>query len=723
MESIKQIKALCFVRLRLLWNTLKSKSGISKIIGMGFAAILMIIATASGAYDILEAIYKLPFSNLISEWAVGLLVIYGIFVVFTGDLVSGHTLNTGQMSSDFHYLSTLPIPTTILIFIKIFERLITDYFGILFLLPALIGIACYKAYTPKAFLIAILIYLEISITIGLFINLTLICLTRFFKTSTINNFFSIFGYISAILTLIPFLALSNFNPNYIPTILEKMAFLQDNFEWLILPLKWLAVPLLYSTPFCNEFGKLTILWLLIISFLTLLFHQAVKNKWFNYVHSSKTLSYSIKNKRFFKGLFWKELIMLKSDFNLLINAILMPISIIIVEIYFLKQVFSFTSIHTVMNFIYGSIIYFSLFGPINIIGYEGKAISLLEILPISPGQLLKKKYYFWLIIALIIFVPSTIITLKFLSFDFYTILIQTILTILFSAASIWVTVSISAIFAKYDTAILQQHSSFIGKMAAMAVMSILLPLKEISWFNFYSISLFLVISILCYIKAKACLIFRQDQESLYSEDNLMIDSLFLLFSFTYIENGINQFFYSIIPDTDTGIWSWVLSLFFMLPFLIIYRKKSSTIIPKTNLINFSKAILIAFISVIVSISYLKYNSNTLNLIISDINQIKDFCNYIYIPKYFWQVLMLLLSSLFMTSVVRRVDEYLLTNNNFFIKVLGLSMILLLSLHHLIPFTVFFLLTLLLFNYKNYNSSITIYSSLLFFTSIFYYLIF
>ena len=128
MNKLRQIKALYKIRLLLLLNNIKSKAGLGKIIGMGLAALVMILTTASGASDLLEGIFKLPYADIIAEWGIGLLVLYGIFIVFTGDLVSGHTLNAGQMSSDFHYLSTLPISPIIVIFVKIFDRLITDYF-------------------------------------------------------------------------------------------------------------------------------------------------------------------------------------------------------------------------------------------------------------------------------------------------------------------------------------------------------------------------------------------------------------------------------------------------------------------------------------------------------------------------------------------------------------------------------------------------------------------
>ena len=723
MGTIKQIKALFLIRLRLLYNTIRSKAGIGKFIGLSFAAFIMIIATASGASDILEAIFKLPFANIIAEWGIGILIIYAIFIVFTGDLVSGHTLNTGQMSSDFHYLSTLPLSPTILIITKVFERLITDYFGILFLLPAFIGISCYRAFTFNAIAAALLLYFEISFLIGLSINLTMICLTRFFKNSTINNFFSIFGYISAILTLIPFLMLSNFNPSHVPIVIEKIDYLQEKLGCLLSPMKWMASTILYSTPFSMAFLKLTILWLITVVFLTFLFRLAIVNNWFAYVHSNKSVSSVSKGKRLFKGLFRKEFLMIKSDLNLLVNAILMPISIIAVEIYFLKRVFSFTSVYSIMNFIFGSIIYFSMFGPINIIGYEGKAISLLESMPITPAQLIKKKYAFWVIIALIIFIPATIITFRTLAFDWLITLNAAMLTTAFTLASVWITVSLSAIFAKYDAKVLQQHSTFLGKMTAMALMSLLLPLKSLSWLNCYTLLIFIALAVLCYTKAQTLLAFRQDREALKTSSYSRLNCLLLFFSFIAIEGSINQFFYSVIPDTDTGIWAWCLTLFLTLPFLLLIRKDSSPILPKTNFKDFIKSVATAIISLAIVIFYLKYNPNLASSIISYSNHIAEFSKILFIPEFIWKIVMFLLAVLMMITVVKRAEEHFLSEKNRLLVFLGCLLILLVSVNRLIPFIAVYLLVLTMLTFKQQKTSVSFYSSILFFSGLFYYLIF
>lgn len=711
----------------------------------------MIISTAAASSDLLEGIYKLPYAEIIAIWGIGFLILYGIFVVFTGDLVSGHTLNTGQMSSDFHYLSTLPVSPTILIFIKLFERLITDYFGILFLLPALIGISCYKAYTLNAFLAAILLFFEISILIGLLINLVNICLTRFFKLSTINNIYSIFGYISAILAFIPFLIFSDFNPNHAKIVVEKIIYLQENFGWLMQPIKWMATPIFHSTPFCVEFGYITLLWLILAVFFTFLFHIAVKNNWFSYVHSSKSVASKTNNRRLFSGLLWKEWLMVKSDLNLLVNAILMPISVIAIEIYFLKRVFSFTSMFTVMNFIWGSIIYFSLFGPINIIGYEGKAISFLESLPITPSKLISKKYCFWAMLALSIFVPATIITFKVIDFDWYVTGKAAILTTLFTLASVWVTVCLSAIFANYETVVLQQHSSFIGKMVAMFLMSLLLPVKSLSLLNFYSLIIFATITYLCYLKAQSYIAFRNDKEAMLSENHQIINCCLLFLSFLAIQISIKQFFFSLVPDTDTGIWPWCLSLGAMFLFFILAKKKDSPFFPKlpinstckqekdslskpssqtiirwrdNPLFYIFKIFIISLTSLIITYGYFWINPNSLKILKTDILQIIDFFSIISIVKPIWTAIVFFLLTIFMISAVRRIEEYFFTKScNKLINLLGITLLVLVATKNLM-FPVFVFVSIMQILKDKENRFATVfYSSILYFSILFAYLIF
>ena len=720
MKYLRQIKALSFIRLKLLWNTIFTKAGLGKMVGMGFAAVIMIIATSAAASDLLEVIFKLPYSNLLASWAVGIVVIFSIFVVFTGDLVSGHTLNTGQMSSDYHYLSTLPISAPILIFIKLFERIITDYFGILFLLPVLVGISCYRAYTINAFLAGFLIYAEIGLTTGLLINLVMILLTRFFKASAINNFFSIFGYASALLTLIPVLLFSEFKPSYIPKILEIIDYINEYASWIVAPMHWIATPLLSSTPFCEEFLKFSILWFAITIILTTVFYFAIKNNWASHVHTNKKVK-AYKQIKLFSGLLYKEFLMLKSDFNLLVNAVIMPVSIILTEMYFLKKVFSFTSVYSVMNFIFGSIIYFSMFGPINSIGYEGKSITLLETMPILPRKLLQKKFIFWCILALAIFIPSTITTFWLINFDVATTFNALLYIIAFTSSAVWLCISISAIFAKYDTNVLQQRSSFAGKMSALFLLSMLLYIKDVSWINTYTVSVFLLVSYLCYIKAQACLAFRQDKSALSSDTNLTINTAILFMSFVALETSIAQFFKTLIPDVDTGLWNWYLTLVIMLPFVIINRKNNCPILPKFN--NAVKVFLTVVINF--SITYLYFNlcPNIYEKLILNFQQIAVFGKNFLIPSSLCSLAVLITTTFIMVAFARRADEFFVSNRSKMIKFLGCLLVTLIAPPGIIPPVMLYMLTTFSLNLNKHQEGLCFYSAFPYFTALFWYLIY
>ncbi len=377
-----------------------------------------------------------------------------------------------------------------------------------------------------------------------------------------------------------------------------------------------------------------------------------------------------------------------------------------------------------MNFIFGSVIYFSLFGPMNIIGYEGKSISILESMPISPSKLIKQKYYFWVVVALTIFIPSTIITFKFLNFDWLITLKATFMTFLFTSASVWVTVCLSAIFARYDTVVLQQHSTFFGKMATMSLISIILPVKNISWLNFYSVLIFILLTYLCYLKAQYCLAYRQDKEGLSSENYLTINCFILLMCFVAIENNIRQFFISLVPDSNTGIWSWCLSLFAIYFFMIIAKKKETPLVPKLTGKSFLKIISISVISIILTYGYFVFDSNSLVILKSDIAHIIGTFSLINIIKPICSVIFFLLFSSFLTAVIRRIEENFFTkSSNFYIKLLGGLLAILLVTNKLMFPIMLFVITLQLFKDKENRHSIVFYSSVIYFSSLFAYLIF
>ena len=482
-------KTLVKTKLKIFKNQSLCWTSRSKILFSATALILTSLLIGFGAADFIPALESLPFGQTLTPWILALALIYFIIVVFTGDMITGHSLNTGQVSSDFKFLNSLPIPPLSIIGLKLFERLATDYLGIMILLSGFFGIICRDDISFNKILLSLTLFTQISLLIGLLINLLLVALNRFFRTTTINNIFSLLGYFSAFITLAPYLFVSNYPLRSLTWLLQHLNLFDSLTGKMLLPMKWIAGCLLKAS-FTQEFIYWSGTWAGLMLIGISIFHLTIKLNWLNYSHSAKN-SYKKQGTKFFSGFFQKEYLLIKSDFNLLINAIMMPATIIALEIYFLRDVFNLNSYSHIVNVIFGAIIYFNMFGPLNSIGSEGKAISLLESLPITPQQLLNKKFTFWTIIAEIIFIPATITAMKYLNFNSSAIIEALINICLFIPACVWVSTSLSAVFAKFDTKILQQRSTFLGKIVGIGLMLVAAPIKDLSLNS--------LISLICFI--------------------------------------------------------------------------------------------------------------------------------------------------------------------------------------------------------------------------------
>ena len=251
-EALRLTLTLCRLKTRLLLNSLKSWASLGKGIGVTLSVVLTAVLITTGAADLVNSLRMVPYADIMLDWLLGGIIIYVIFVVFTGDLLTGHSLNTGQMSSDFGYLRTLPLPPISLVVVKLFERLITDYLGLIILYSAFLGIACRNACNLESLLLATALYLQISLLIGLLINLTSVFLTRLFRQTAVNNFFSLLGYFSAFITVAPYVILNNFPMQILEFIVANLDILNETVFRFMVPVQWLAVALL-SGSFCDEF--------------------------------------------------------------------------------------------------------------------------------------------------------------------------------------------------------------------------------------------------------------------------------------------------------------------------------------------------------------------------------------------------------------------------------------------------------------------------------------
>lgn len=567
-QIIHPTLTLCRLKLRLLVNSIKNWGSIGKILAALFGLGLAALAIGLGAADLVDGIAFMPLGPMLIEWLITLLVLYVVLLVFTGDLITGHSINTGQMSSDFGFLHSLPIPSISLIVVKLFERIISDYIGMTFLLSGLIGIMSREGFYVGRISFALLIYLQISLASGLLINLFIIALRRFFKTSTINNAFSLLGYISAFSTLIPYLLITNFPEQSLYWLMQNQELFASSWLNIFLPFYWLAQTLLELAP-GQAFAFWSLSWALFMFTGLFVFYGLIRLNWLDYNHSA-TRPRKSSRRRILTGFFRKEFLLLKGDYNMLINAIFMPITIIILNLYIVGRMMSLTAINSITNMIFGAIVYFCLFGPVNSIGAEGKSVNLLESLPITPAGLLLRKTIFWGIVAEMIAVPAVIAALRVAGFEYSLMGMPVLVTSIFTLLCVFSSVCVSAIFPNYHSKILQQRSTFGAKIAAMFLMVLVLPIKGLSLLEIYNLLVFVVILSIAYMSACRHIFYRLDAEGLSSKSMRSSSLLLPVMIFTAIDLLFRQLFLAIIPNENMGLWSWLLASMAFVPLASIF---------------------------------------------------------------------------------------------------------------------------------------------------------
>ena len=174
----------------------------------------------------------------------------------------------------------------------------------------------------------------------------------------------------------------------------------------------------------------------------------------------------------------KEFLLLKGDYNLLFNALFLPITFILMEIWIFRN-YPFLQTPGILMIAMGiAVLYFSMFGPTNAVGSEGKTIALLETLPVEPSTWLRQKTVFWASLATLFFLPAAIGVTTCLGFSHTQRLLVTSWTIGFLIIAIWLAVSVSAIFARYDARVLQQSSSIFGKLLVAFSLVFLFPVRQ-----------------------------------------------------------------------------------------------------------------------------------------------------------------------------------------------------------------------------------------------------
>lgn len=558
---------LCRLKLRVIFNSFKNWASIGRLMAVSAGFFLVVFFFAIGSYDLLNELEMLPLMvHDAVNWIVGLILLYVIILVVIFDLITGHTFNTGQMSSDYSFLRTLPVQAYSILFLKLFERIAFDYIGFMTIFSCFAGLLLRDGLSVTAIVLSIFLYFQISLATGLTINLILIFMKRFFRISTINNLFSILSFSGVMLVFVPHALVNAFPERALYWLLHYETILNSDWLSFLLPFRWLA-NVLIEIEINQSFLYWNLSWSAFVALGITFYYFLLKLNWLDYSHSAGRRTKTADTK-WLKGFYRKDYLLLKKDFNLLVNAIIMPIVIIAMQVFFFHKAFSFDSANSILNIIFASIVYFCLFGPVNCIGVEGKTISYIETLPVSPSSIITKKFLFWFSISLVVFLPASVAAFYYLGFQIAEVYFSLFHIILFCAAAVFSTVCISCIFARFDVRILQQHSTFGGKMAALGLMLVLTPIKSHSYTDIYNFVIFLLLTSIIYCKACRALFHRLSPRSYYKDS--VSEVLFFGLFFLSIEIVLIRLFDTIAPGVNVGLWPWAFAAIAFMGASIIY---------------------------------------------------------------------------------------------------------------------------------------------------------
>jgi len=556
-ENLRSFLVIIRYKSRLLFNTLISRTWSWSLPIIFILGIVWCYLSSRGAINILTFVDSLGF-GLMMRWILALILIYVLILVFSGDLILGHTINAGQMSTDFTYLTTLPLSHFSILGAKLFERMITDWLGFLFLLSGFLGIACRNGITSLPIAISLLLYVEIELLWGIFNTLLFAVLYRFFRPSAVNNFFSLFMYFNNFLALGPLILISFYPETTFKWIILNFNQFQGILGTIISPAKWI-MDLLIDPSAWSSFINWNIFWCCAMGICATLFGFVAKRNWLSFIHPSQKVKIIGKN-QWLTGLFRKDAILLKSDFNLLTNALLLPATILIFQAWYFNDYFHMATLERLMNVIAGAALYFCMFGPMNAIGSEGNAINILETLPISAHRIIFQKTVFWGVLAEIIFLPAAFFSARYFRLDINKQIILTFWTFFQVAGFTWVTVSMSAIFPRFDTKILQQKSTLTGKLLACFAMMAAIPAKDLSWNGIFAGCIFLLSAISLHFKSVEQLSSRLDQHGVTTPEFKILDGVLILLCMLGVQIFVFFVAFTIFGHhISMALWPWLIA--------------------------------------------------------------------------------------------------------------------------------------------------------------------
>jgi len=402
----------------------------------------------------------------------GMILVLVVVAIVIADFAFAHTMHVGQRTGDVEFLQSLPVTFDQFFFVKVCERAMTDWVSHLMLLPFFLG----AGWSAVGLLLGIplglygyaLVQLPLS-SLLLALNFTL---ARYCSRSQLKALITWFSLGGMLVLFAGGGAVTKLWPRLTPAFFAS--------PWFhLVPFRWGVAALMYP----RLDGPLALAyyaWCTVVALAIVVAARRVargfKTTGWTFPDRGAVSAGPALWRRWVRGYYWKEVLMLVRDPGILVNGVVMPPILCCIGLYFWGTWGggAADSLPTLLRTVAGGLVYFHFFGSMNAAGVEGRGIGFLATLPITPLQFLGKQVVVWGVVGAAVMVPfflgAAVWSLPVLPGGAVLAAAVGRLT-LFSLMLACLGVGLSVPFANYEAAELQRASTWTGKFVFCALAS------------------------------------------------------------------------------------------------------------------------------------------------------------------------------------------------------------------------------------------------------------
>ncbi|MBI4858897.1 MAG: CPBP family intramembrane metalloprotease [Candidatus Riflebacteria bacterium] len=482
------------------------------------------------------------------------------------ELQFSFVLNLAQRSSDNEFLATLPLPLGTVVLVKSVERMLSD-FTIPPALGAALGFAWAAGGSPAQVGLSTLAVLGTSFAAGMAFFLAHLALARRWSLHQIRQICFLLQPIG----LLPLLLIPAFTEGYIQPA-EVLNTLRA------------AEPYLSWTP-PHGFARGLLGWAdgqrhLCLVPLSLLAGAAVC-MWFVAGRMQRTGWGFLPEKgqlssdrsrdpgrtirwpsfRLLGALHWKDSRLLLRDKNLLGNALLVPLILVVYWLLAFGEIVRAHPTALVVTFLFFAF-YFNGFGAMNAAGMEGRGIALVRSLPMSALGFLGRKAVFWSVLTAGIYIPLFVLFACRIDLPADRLASGAAWLALGCPTLATLGVGLSAVFANYEAQVLQQGSTLGGKgiFFVLSALFLFCPTVEPPWLAVRSVLLFEGLVIAVFLVGARAIESHEDPDAHPPGRLFVTDGIALALGMVMAQSPLIQLLSALLSPIQPGLLLALVSL-------------------------------------------------------------------------------------------------------------------------------------------------------------------